>query len=78
MQRHFGCMTRLDSVNRSQADEVFNLIEAADYLHQKPRTVRLWLRSQSLPHYKPTAKVLLFRRSDLDRWLERSRVVLNG
>ncbi len=45
--------------------------EAARYLRQKPRTLRLWRSTRALPHLKLTQKVVLYRRSDLDRWLER-------
>ncbi len=56
------------------ASDVFNETEAAAYLHQKPRTIRDWRARRGLPCFKPTAKVTLYRRADLDAWLERSRV----
>lgn len=56
------------------ASDIFNEREAADYLHVKPRTLRDWRNRRSLPAFKPTAKVTLYRRADLDAWLDRSRV----
>lgn len=51
----------------------FNLTEAADYLAKSPR----WLQYQlSGPHPPPGFKVgkcWLFKRSELDRWLEQFR-----
>jgi hypothetical protein len=56
------------------ASDVFSEAEAAAYLHQKPRTIRDWRARRGLPCFKPTAKVTLYRRADLDAWLDRSRV----
>lgn len=52
--------------------------EAAAFLRQKPRTLRLWRRTRALPHLKLTAKTILYRRSDLEGWLERQRTVIAG
>ena len=56
------------------AGDIFNETEAAVYLRQKPRTLRLWRTRRALPHFKPTKKIVLYRRADLDNWLERSRI----
>lgn len=56
------------------ASDLFNEREAAEYLHQKPRTIRDWRTRRALPCFKPTAKVTLFRKADLDAWLDRHRV----
>ena len=58
----------------SGQSDVFNEAEAAAYLHQKPRTIRDWRATRGLPCFKPTAKVTLYKRADLDAWLERTRV----
>jgi len=55
-----------------------NLREAALYLRQKPRTIRLWMQSRGLPFCKVTSKVLLFYRKDLDEWLARMRTAINA
>jgi hypothetical protein len=56
------------------ASDIFSEAEAAAYLHQKPRTIREWRARRGLPCFKPTAKVTLYRRADLDAWLDRTRV----
>jgi len=56
------------------ASDVFNEREAADYLHIKIRTCRDWRARRGLPAFKPTAKVTLFRKVDLDDWLSKFRV----
>jgi len=58
----------------SGQSDVFNEAEAAAYLHQKPRTIREWRATRGLPCFKPTAKVTLYKRADLDAWLEHTRV----
>jgi hypothetical protein len=60
------------------ATDLFSEGEAAAYLHQQPRTLRLWRNRRGLPHFKPTSKVVLYRRADLDAWLENSRVAVIG
>jgi hypothetical protein len=69
VQKHF--MTPTPGSGQS---DVFNEAEAAAYLHQKTRTIRDWRAKRGLPCFKPTAKVTLYRRADLDEWLDRSRV----
>jgi len=59
---------------REIASDIFSEAEAAAYLHQKPRTIREWRARRGLPCFKPTAKVTLYRRADLDAWLDRTRV----
>lgn len=48
------------------ASDLFNEQEAAEYLHQKPRTIRAWRTLRALPCFKPTCKVTLYRKADLD------------
>jgi len=56
------------------ADDILNESQAAGLLHQEERTLRLWRQRRGLPHFKPTHKTVLYRRSDLLAWLEKSRV----
>lgn len=58
--------------------EVLSEPEAAAYLHQKPRTIRLWRTRRGLPHLKVTGKVILYRKSELDNWLDRHRVQMRA
>jgi hypothetical protein len=60
-------------------DQILNEQEACAFLHQKnPRTLRLWRKTRGLPHYAPTRKVILYRKSDLVAWLEQSRTATIG
>lgn len=59
-------------------DDILNETEAAALLHQEPRTLRLWRHARGLPHFKPTRKVVLYRRADVLAWLEQSRVAMIG
>jgi hypothetical protein len=57
-------------------DELLTEAQAAEFLHQKPRTLRDWRRRRGLPHFKPTQKTVLYRKADLLAWLERYRVAM--
>jgi len=59
------------------ADGYLTLEEAAAYLHAPPATLRGWMRTKGLPHYKPGKRVLFLTR-DLDRWMTRHRQGLSG
>jgi len=76
MKRHIGTQTSARGKTPREvttiASDVFSEAEAAAYLHQKPRTIREWRATRGLPCFKPTAKVTLYRKADLDAWLEHS------
>jgi len=57
----------------TNSDSILNETEAATLLGVGPRTIRLWRRSRGLPHYKLTAKIVRFKRSDLIEWMESRR-----
>jgi hypothetical protein len=42
----------------------------------EPRTLRLWRNTRGLPHIKVTSKVIRYRRSDVDSWLDHQRTVI--
>jgi excisionase family DNA binding protein len=50
--------------------------QAAALLNVLPRTLRLWRNTRGLPHIKISGKVIRYRRSDIDAWLDRSRTVI--
>lgn len=60
----------------AEAPEILNEREVAAYLRQKPRTIRLWRKTQGLPHIKITHKVVVFRRTDIDEWLSQHSVTV--
>lgn len=51
--------------------------EAADYLHVSVGTLREWVRTKGLPHYKP-GKQLLFQPREIQAWMSRHRQGLHG
>ena len=51
-------------LSAAEVRDIFDEREAAEYLHQKPRTIREWRATRGLPCFKPTAKVTLYRRQD--------------
>jgi hypothetical protein len=55
---------------------LWNEREAAAYLKQQPRTLRLWRHTRGLPHLKITSKVVLYRKDDIDGWLSRHRLAI--
>jgi hypothetical protein len=57
------------------AADLLDEAQAAEYLRQKERTLRIWRAKRGLPHLKPTSKVVLYRRGDLDAWLSKFRCV---
>jgi hypothetical protein len=58
------------------AGQLLTDTEAAAILAVEPRTLRLWRATRSLPHIRITSKVIRYRRSDLESWLERRRTVI--
>jgi excisionase family DNA binding protein len=58
-----------------QSGELWTEAQVAAFLAVKPRTVRLWRMTRSLPHIRITQKVIRFRKADIDAWLERQRMV---
>jgi excisionase family DNA binding protein len=56
--------------------DIFDDPQACAYLHIESRTLRLWRHERGLPHMKITSKVILYRRSDLDKWLNKHRIAV--
>ncbi len=54
-----------------QTDRYMDLKEAAEYLPLSERTIREYLNE--IPHFRCGRKIV-FRRSELDRWMEGFRV----
>lgn len=59
-------------------NEVLDQAEAAFYLKVKPRTLRLWRTRRGLPFLRITGKHVLFRRTDLDKWLDQHRTAITA
>ncbi len=48
--------------------------QLAAYIGVEERTLRDWRNSRGLPYIKLTAKVIRYRRSDVNAWLAQHRV----
>ena len=57
--------------NSPEVDKVFNLTELCEYLPDKPvpATVYGWKHRELIPYIIGNSKALMFRKSDIDRWL---------
>ena len=49
--------------------------EAAEYLHQSPRTLIRWRGQRKGPPFVYAGQRVLYRKSDLDAYLDQHRVV---
>jgi excisionase family DNA binding protein len=68
-------------VTKMRTTEENNLMtdeEAAAYLSITQRTLRLWRSTRGLPHLKLTSKIIRYRKTDLDGWLEQHHVAIGG
>lgn len=61
-----------DRSKSSQAEGFIDLDTACEVVHLKKPTIYKLAQKGLIPHYKP-AKELLFRRSELIKWVEDSR-----
>ena len=60
------------TINNQNPTALMGPAQVAEYLGIAERTVHLWAQQGKLPAFK-AGSVWRFRRSELDRWLERSR-----
>ena len=58
-------------------DEFLTVKEAAAYL-RSPGNIYNLVCAGDLKHYKPNGKLLLFKRADLQAWIERGAVSSNA
>ena len=71
---------KLDKVNvapipTDDTPELMTVKDLGRYLpsHPKPSTVYSWVNDNTIPHYKQ-GKTLMFKKSEIDKWLLRTRV----
>ena len=53
--------------------EILSIPQAAEYLGQSEHTLREWVRLRRIPFYKVNGTIK-FRRSRLDKWINRTEV----
>ncbi|MCT4137688.1 helix-turn-helix domain-containing protein [Elizabethkingia anophelis] len=51
------------------AKEILNFEEAAIYLQTSRSYLYKLTSSKTIPHYKPTGKLIFFKKSELDEWI---------
>ena len=66
-----GVVSVREILNFIQSDRYLDLKEAAEYLPLSERTIRQHLNE--IPHFR-YGKKIIFRRSELDQWMESFRV----
>lgn len=72
--------SKLDKVNvvpipTDDTTELMNVKDLGRYLpsHPAPSTVYSWVNDNTIPYYKQ-GKTLMFKKSEIDKWLLRTRV----
>ena len=63
-------------LTRLEAVDLLTDKQAAEILAVEPRTLRLWRNTRGLPFLKITPRVVRYRRSDIEAWLDRVRKVI--
>jgi len=59
------------------AEPLLNHNQAAAFLNILPRTLTLWRYERGLPFIRISKKVVRYRRSDINQWLDRRRTVIS-
>jgi excisionase family DNA binding protein len=54
--------------------ELMDISACAEYLNVSVRQVRKYIKFQGLPNYHPSERVLRFRKSEIDEWLNSFRL----
>ncbi|MBN2243398.1 MAG: helix-turn-helix domain-containing protein [Acidobacteria bacterium] len=55
-------------------DDVLRARQAAKYIGRSLGSLYVLTSRNQIPHFKPRGKVLLFRKCELDSWIEAGRV----
>ena len=67
-----GVVSVREILNFIESDRYLSLTEASEYLSMSSRTIRD--RLDEIPHYRVGTKLLLFKKSELDKWMSQYRV----
>lgn len=57
----------------SQSKEYYNIKEASEYLSISESTLYKLTSSKSISYYQPNGKLILFKKCDLDSYIEKGR-----
>lgn len=55
--------------------EIMSVSQAAEYLGQSEHTIREWVRMRKVPYFKVNGAIK-FRKTKLDRWIDKCEVVV--
>lgn len=50
-------------------DNYISIEEAAEYLGVKASTIRTWIKAKGMPAHRVGSKLLKFKRSEIDEWV---------
>lgn len=50
-------------------DNYISIDEAASYLGVKPATIRSWIKTKGMPSHRIGGKLLKFKKSEIDAWV---------
>lgn len=50
-------------------DHYIGIEEVAEYLGVKASTIRTWIKTKEMPHYRIGGKLLKFKRAEIDEWV---------
>jgi excisionase family DNA binding protein len=67
----------IQSLQLHQMKAMLNPQEAAAYMGISKSTLYKHTSSGNIAYYKPNGKLILFRKADLDNWLEANRIPSN-
>ncbi len=54
----------------SKNDNYIGIEEAAEYLGVKTSTIRSWIKKKNMPFHRIGGKLLKFKRSEIDEWVD--------
>lgn len=56
-------------MNNNQIDNYISIEEAAEYLGVKTATIRSWIKNKGMPSHRVGGKLLKFKKSEIDEWI---------
>lgn len=62
-------VSRVEKSNQSVSKEIYTLKEAAEYMSLSTSYLYKLTHWNKIRNYKPTGKLLYFKKSDLDEWM---------
>ena len=57
------------------SDNYINIEDAAEYLGVKTSTIRTWIKKKNMPSHRVGGKLLKFKRSEIDEWVNSEKNV---